>query len=305
MLYSDFALHLAGYLTPCCFLPIIAPFHYTDSPNSPTVRPIMINNTAVIGKATTIRGDISGHEDLLVEGQVLGPISLPESTLTIGANGRVTADVHASIVRVDGRLEGNIWAKTQAVLGSSAHVVGRIIAPRVLFEDGCQYKGFIHTAAPKESDCSDLGTVRDHGSVEAPQRPDARSVRRPIAERRSSTSNAQVSRDMVSRVDKPMMRKPAVSVESTLTTTKPGSVDSAPVDQPARSRSNATDIVATSDLFGLTSAQLIVDPGKATPRVVGQFLSELSTLYRMMGGSGITFDVDHRNSQSTGGNGRG
>ena len=98
---------------------------------------------AVIGAATTVRGELSSEEDLLVEGKVEGKIDLRQNSVTVGAKGRVAAEVHARAILVDGDVEGNLVAEEQIVIRRSGRVRGDVVAPRVTIEDGARFKGSI------------------------------------------------------------------------------------------------------------------------------------------------------------------
>jgi cytoskeletal protein CcmA (bactofilin family) len=98
---------------------------------------------AHIGKSVVIKGELSGSEDLYVEGQVEGKIELHDNSLTIGPNGQVRADVSGKGVIVQGKLEGNINASERAELKKSAVAVGDIVTKRLSIEDGAYFKGKI------------------------------------------------------------------------------------------------------------------------------------------------------------------
>jgi len=98
---------------------------------------------AVIGGSITVQGDIKGQEDLTILGQVKGTIDVKEHTVTVGQSGKVKADVHAKLIVVEGRVEGNLFGSDQIVLRSTADVQGNLTAPRVALEDGAQFKGAI------------------------------------------------------------------------------------------------------------------------------------------------------------------
>ncbi len=97
--------------------------------------------SAVIGKSVTIRGELSGNEDLYMDGVVEGTISLPESRLTVGPNARVLADLEVHDVIIYGRVEGNIRAAGRIELRESAVVKGDIIAERLSIEENASIKG--------------------------------------------------------------------------------------------------------------------------------------------------------------------
>ena len=96
---------------------------------------------AHIGKSVVIKGELSGSEDLYVDGTVEGTIMLQGNNLVIGPNGHVHADVNAKGVVVQGKLEGNIRASERAELRKSAVIVGDIATQRIAIEDGAYFKG--------------------------------------------------------------------------------------------------------------------------------------------------------------------
>jgi cytoskeletal protein CcmA (bactofilin family) len=97
--------------------------------------------STTIGKSVTIRGEVSGKEDLYMDGVVEGTISLPESRLTVGPNARVMADMNAHDVVIYGLVEGNIRATGRIELRESAVVRGDIIAERLSIEENASIKG--------------------------------------------------------------------------------------------------------------------------------------------------------------------
>jgi len=110
--------------------------------------------SAVIGKSVTIRGELSGKEDLYMDGVVEGTISLPESRLTVGPNARVLADLEVHDVIIYGRVEGNIRAAGRIELRESAVVKGDIVAERLSIEENASIKGKVElfevpTAPPR------------------------------------------------------------------------------------------------------------------------------------------------------------
>src|ERR1700688_2010177 len=96
---------------------------------------------AQIGKSVIIKGELSGSEDLYVDGQVEGTIALKGNSLTVGPNGQVKASVDAKGVVVQGKLDGNIQASDRVDLRKSAIVTGDISAQRISIEEGAYLKG--------------------------------------------------------------------------------------------------------------------------------------------------------------------
>ncbi len=96
-----------------------------------------------IGQSVQIKGELTGNEDLTIEGMVDGKILVKDHSLTIGANGRITAEVHAKTVVVVGMITGNITADDKVEIAPSGTVNGDIRAPRVSISDGAKFKGSI------------------------------------------------------------------------------------------------------------------------------------------------------------------
>ncbi|NIM01065.1 MAG: polymer-forming cytoskeletal protein [Acidobacteria bacterium] len=96
-----------------------------------------------IGQSVQIKGELTGNEDLTIEGMVDGKILVKDHSLTIGANGRITAEVHAKTVVIVGTITGNITADDKVEIAPSGTVNGDIRAPRVAISDGAKFKGSI------------------------------------------------------------------------------------------------------------------------------------------------------------------
>jgi cytoskeletal protein CcmA (bactofilin family) len=96
---------------------------------------------AQIGKSVYIKGELSGSEDLYLDGQVEGSIALKGNSLTVGPNGQVKGSVEAKGVVVQGKLEGNIQASERVELRKSAIVTGDITTQRISIEEGAYLKG--------------------------------------------------------------------------------------------------------------------------------------------------------------------
>ena len=94
----------------------------------------------VIGSSIVIDGEISGDEDLVIQGTVKGKISLRES-LYVEGSGVVEADIETQNVEIAGRVTGNIQASDKVELKADCRVVGDVKAPRILIADGASFKG--------------------------------------------------------------------------------------------------------------------------------------------------------------------
>lgn len=127
----------------------------TQTPTAPrpAAPPPATGKPAIIGSSIHINGQITGSEDLVVEGQVEGSITLAQHEVTIGRSGRVKADVNAKAIRVEGHVRGDLNGQEEVVIMKSGDVRGNITAPRVSLENGAAFKGSIDmdTGVAKES----------------------------------------------------------------------------------------------------------------------------------------------------------
>jgi len=99
-----------------------------------------------IGSSMYIKGELTGNEDLTINGRVEGKILLTGHQLTIEENGHVTAEIHdASTVIVRGKMSGNITAGDKVEVASKGSMQGDIRAPRVVLAEGSRFKGRIDT----------------------------------------------------------------------------------------------------------------------------------------------------------------
>jgi len=105
---------------------------------------------ATIGRSITIKGEVSGDEDLLVQGTVEGSVKLDAHAVTVGPEGRVHADISGRIITVEGEVEGNLIAREQIILRGSARVEGDIKAPRVVLDDGANFRGLVDMGPPPQ-----------------------------------------------------------------------------------------------------------------------------------------------------------
>src|SRR5688500_15748660 len=103
---------------------------------------------AVIGKSMRIKGDISGGEDLRIDGEMEGTLDL-KSRLTIGPTGKVTANIKATEVVVQGCVKGNVEAIDKITIQNGANIVGDVKTAGIVIEDGAFFKGGIDIARPE------------------------------------------------------------------------------------------------------------------------------------------------------------
>ena len=130
---------------------------------------------AHIGKSVVVKGELSGSEDLYIDGQVEGTIELREHNLTVGPNGRVSADINAKEIILLGSVKGNIRAAERVEIRKSGSLIGDLVAARVTIEDGAYFKGSIDiqkagepskpAAEPKRAEAPALGDAHKFANV--------------------------------------------------------------------------------------------------------------------------------------------
>ena len=127
--------------------PAAAPVASNVQPSAPVAQqaePRRIERDLVnIGKSVVIKGELSGSEDLTIEGHVEGKIELKDHLLTIGPNGRIKAQVFAKAVIVLGEVNGNVTASEKVDIRDGGSVDGDIISPRVAIAEGAHFRGSV------------------------------------------------------------------------------------------------------------------------------------------------------------------
>ncbi|WP_110687247.1 bactofilin family protein [Salinicola aestuarinus] len=96
-----------------------------------------------IGAATLVRGEVSGEEDLFIEGQVIGDITIPTHLIKVGAGGSVEGQVIGAEITIEGRIEGKLIASQRITLKAGAVVYGDLHSPNLMLEEGAIFHGTI------------------------------------------------------------------------------------------------------------------------------------------------------------------
>ncbi len=128
-----------------------------------------VDKPVTIGKTIQIKGEITGNEDLIIDGKVDGKIFLKGHKLTIGASGQITAEIHdAKAVVVGGEMIGSITAEDKVEIAATGSMQGDIKAPGVVLVPGARFKGSIDMesklAAPRASASPSIGAAVGGGS---------------------------------------------------------------------------------------------------------------------------------------------
>lgn len=112
---------------------------------------------ARLGASLHVKGEITGNEDLSVDGSVEGLIQLEDRKLTVGASAKITADIIAREVVVYGNVKGNLRARDRIEIKKDGSVVGDLTTARIMIEDGAYFKGSIEI--DKSGDAAGSGSL--------------------------------------------------------------------------------------------------------------------------------------------------
>jgi cytoskeletal protein CcmA (bactofilin family) len=119
------------------------------------------------GRSLSVKGDVSGNEDLMVLGQFEGTINVQGHCLTIGPEGKVKAEIQAARVVIHGSVHGNISVRERVEIYKSGHVVGDLLAPGISIEDGAYFKGKIEILRDGEHEPAASSTLQSLKQTEA------------------------------------------------------------------------------------------------------------------------------------------
>jgi cytoskeletal protein CcmA (bactofilin family) len=147
-------------------LPAIPPGQGFGSPikpsnATPTMRPSSPNpRVSCLGSSLVVKGEISGGEDLQVDGRVEGPISLQSQRLTVGHTAHLNSEILAREVVIYGKVEDNLRVRDRVEIKKDGTVIGDITTARISIEDGAYFKGGIEIDRDNRPAAEDLDSVR-------------------------------------------------------------------------------------------------------------------------------------------------
>ena len=128
---------------------------FMSEPTPKSTNPSAAGNPhTLLGRTVVVQGQLSSGEDLLIEGQFAGNISLDDHCLTVGTEGHVKAEIRARQVVILGSVTGNLAAREKIEIRRTGHMVGDLIAATVAIEDGAYFKGGIDISRDDEQEAS-------------------------------------------------------------------------------------------------------------------------------------------------------
>lgn len=108
---------------------------------------------SILGPSISIKGDLTGAEDLQIEGSVRGTIRLEKHSVVIAKSGRIKADIFSRSICVEGEVKGNLYGEEEITIRPSGKLEGNITAPSVTLENGAKFRGSIDMEpAPKHQE---------------------------------------------------------------------------------------------------------------------------------------------------------
>ncbi len=122
----------------------------TETTSKPSSYSSNSQHQTYLGGSVVLKGELTGSEDLTIDGQFEGTINLKDCSLTIGQHGQVKADITAKQVVVSGKLDGKINAREKIDIRRTGNVVGDLVSAGVAIEDGAYFKGSIEILRDEE-----------------------------------------------------------------------------------------------------------------------------------------------------------
>jgi cytoskeletal protein CcmA (bactofilin family) len=164
--------------------PEIVPVALANSapPATPTAQPVApaaapspaVRGISRISSGIRINGEISGDDDLYIDGQAEGQFHFPQSKVTVGPNGKVKANIEAREIVVEGTVTGDLKASAGVQLGGSSRVQGSLITPRIAIDDGAKLRSKVEmTRAGDAKQVQDLTPISKAAVVKTNDAPRA------------------------------------------------------------------------------------------------------------------------------------
>lgn len=159
---------------------------------APAAPPSVTETKAVLGPKLHFRGEISGEEDIVIQGVFEGSIDLQHNKLIIGEQGELKGDVTAKNIFINGKVEGELYGKESIIISSTSQVLGNIKAERVSLEDGARFKGSIEMDFDAPHEDSELDSFSVSGSNYAPS---------PLPATEPEKSESALIQDKIERIE--------------------------------------------------------------------------------------------------------
>ncbi len=130
----------------------------------PAESTVLNPNQSRLGPSVSLKGELAGKEDLVIEGQFEGTINLQDRSLTIGLQSQVKADIQANRVVIHGSVTGNISARERIEIRKTGRVLGDLIGPGIAIEEGAYFKGSIEILREEAHEARPSSSLRAEGA---------------------------------------------------------------------------------------------------------------------------------------------
>jgi len=157
--------------------------------------PIAPTTAGHIAKGLIVKGEITGRDDLLIEGEVHGQIRMADGRVTIGPGGRVVACIEAREIVLRGKVKGDLRATENVHIGNTGSLIGDAVTPRIAIDEGAELRGNLDTTragdrqAARAASAAGSATSNPHPSN--PNNPvETRPVSRPAVQTKESVPGA-------------------------------------------------------------------------------------------------------------------
>lgn len=124
---------------------------------------------SIVSKGISINGQVTGTEDLQIDGEVKGTVQLPAGRVMIGPEGRMSGNIQAREIVVRGTLKGNLRASERILVGKTGRWEGDSTSPRLAIEEGAMVHGKIEVAEEKKAVAASGPKAAPEKAVEAPK----------------------------------------------------------------------------------------------------------------------------------------
>jgi cytoskeletal protein CcmA (bactofilin family) len=135
----------------------------SETPSSPPARPSAASSggsrPSILGPSLRFQGDLTGSEDLRIEGTIKGTIRCDKQNVIVANSGHIEADIHARSICVEGQVKGNLYGEEEIVIRPSGKLEGNITAPSVGLENGAKFRGAIDME-PKKANKPEASSAR-------------------------------------------------------------------------------------------------------------------------------------------------
>src|SRR6266404_6342799 len=148
---------------------VAAPARNSNASNSTTATgaPISSRAAACISQGIKIKGEVTGKEDLFVDGVLEGKLEMSGGSVTVGPNGKVKADIHAREIIVRGDVQGKLFGRDRVQLWNTGHVIGEVQTDRLSIEDGAVLRGRVEAGKPVGKGSESVSGAAKAGSMAA------------------------------------------------------------------------------------------------------------------------------------------